>query len=326
MTKHTDEELIAIAKAATPGPWYQSGSPWFQTGGFVLAGSPDPHAGTVLADLTDTWETQRGDEGLDADHERDPDDDAKFIATFNPTFVLSLIERARTADEILRRCQARKPNETNLERIVRELTDACNEAVVDHIDEEVTRGEPLGNPEMEVSVGMVEAVLAALQAAEARARTAEEALRVEKCEHAETQAFHDEQPRQLTACQAERDAALSGQPAAPSLPADDVSSLIAARCSALPGKLINCPVCGAVDKERDRQEADVDLLMWLAEHRRLELDYGYDDQFEDMFWRVHEVSGGVNDREWDLIGQGSTPSAALLAAKSFLEESVADDA
>lgn len=114
MTKHTDEELIAIAKAATPGPWYQSGSPWFQTGGFVLAGSPDPHAGTVLADLTDTWETQRGDEGLDADHERDPDDDAKFIATFNPTFVLSLIERAqaaearaRTAEEALKTPESR---------------------------------------------------------------------------------------------------------------------------------------------------------------------------------------------------------------------------
>lgn len=35
----------------------------------------------------------------------------------------------------------------------------------------------------------------------------------------------------------------------------DVSSLIAARCSALPGKLIDCPVCGAVDAERKRLAA-----------------------------------------------------------------------
>lgn len=30
----------------------------------------------------------------------------------------------------------------------------------------------------------------------------------------------------------------------------DISSLIGARCVALPGKLIDCPVCGAVDNER----------------------------------------------------------------------------
>lgn len=62
----------------------------------------------------------------------------------------------------------------------------------------------------------------------------------------------------------ELEAALATPPAAPSMPAGDVSSLIAARCSALPGKLIDCPVCGAVDKERDRQEADVAALVKAA--------------------------------------------------------------
>lgn len=62
-----------------------------------------------------------------------------------------------------------------------------------------------------------------------------------------------------------------------------------------------------------------DMLAWLADRHSLELDYGYDDQHEDMFWRVHKRSGNVNDREWDLIGQGATPLAALLSAKSFLE-------
>lgn len=69
-----------------------------------------------------------------------------------------------------------------------------------------------------------------------------------------------------------------------------------------------------------------DMLAWLAEHRRLELDYGYDDEAEEMFWRVHERSGNINDREWDLIGQGATPLAALLSAKSYLESTSADTA
>lgn len=42
--------------------------------------------------------------------------------------------------------------------------------------------------------------------------------------------------------------ALRAQPQA----REDYSSLIAARCGALPGKLIDCPVCLAVDNERDR--------------------------------------------------------------------------
>lgn len=67
-----------------------------------------------------------------------------------------------------------------------------------------------------------------------------------------------------------------------------------------------------------------DMLAWLAEHRGLELDYGFDAEEEDMFWRVHERSGNVNDREWDLIGQGATPLAALLSAKSYLEATNAE--
>lgn len=92
-------KLRELAEAATPGPWFQSGSPWFQTGGFVLAGSPDPHAGTVLADLSDTWEMQQADDALDADHERDPDKDAAFIAAFNPATALSLLSRLQAAEE-----------------------------------------------------------------------------------------------------------------------------------------------------------------------------------------------------------------------------------
>lgn len=54
---------------------------------------------------------------------------------------------------------------------------------------------------------------------------------------------------------------------------EDYSSLIAARCVALPGKLIDCPVCLAVDNERDRQAAPsadklrevlIDLTSWFT--------------------------------------------------------------
>lgn len=86
-------------------------------------------------------------------------------------------------------------------------------------------------------------------------------------------------------------------------------------------------VYAAIDAARTegrRSGEGGDLLAWLAEHRRLELDYGYDDETEDMFWRVHERSGNVNDREWDLIGQGATPQAALLSAKSYLEATSAE--
>ena len=62
-----------------------------------------------------------------------------------------------------------------------------------------------------------------------------------------------------------------------------------------------------------------DMLAWLTDQKRLELDYGFDSDHEDMFWRVHERTGNVNDQEWDLIGQGATPSEALLFARSFLE-------
>lgn len=67
-----------------------------------------------------------------------------------------------------------------------------------------------------------------------------------------------------------------------------------------------------------------DMLAWLAERPSLELDYGFDAEEEDMFWRVHERSGSINDREWDLIGQGATPLAALLSAKSYMESTNAE--
>jgi len=36
--------------------------------------------------------------------------------------------------------------------------------------------------------------------------------------------------------------------------------------------------------------------------------------FPEELWQVHRVSGGRNDREWTLIGQGDSPRAAIDSA------------
>lgn len=101
---------------------------------------------------------------------------------------------------------------------------------------------------------------------------------------------------------------------------EDYSSLIAARCVALPGKLIDCPVCLAVDNERDRQAApSADKLREFGQHTNLELSYRHGEEGDDGSWQVHRVNGGVNDREWTLIGSGATPSDAIRQALATLK-------
>lgn len=62
-------------------------------------------------------------------------------------------------------------------------------------------------------------------------------------------------------------------------------------------------------------EEMVDALDWFGAHRNLELSFDHGDA-EDYGneWCVHRVNGGVNDREWTLVGSGSTPSAAISNA------------
>jgi len=85
------EELRELSAKATKGTWYQSGSPWFQSGSVILAGSPDPHVGATVAD-TEAWDSAR-----DEHNENDPatpladaDDDAAFIVA-SVNFIRSLI-------------------------------------------------------------------------------------------------------------------------------------------------------------------------------------------------------------------------------------------
>lgn len=67
------------------------------------------------------------------------------------------------------------------------------------------------------------------------------------------------------------------------------------------------------------EESSQQAWDWLAKHRNLELSYGYGEDEEDTDgWLVHRVRGNVNDREWEQIGAGLTPLAALEAARQFL--------
>lgn len=77
---------------------------------------------------------------------------------------------------------------------------------------------------------------------------------------------------------------------------------------------------GAVELSEDALTA----LGWLGTHRNLELSfyrptYGDDDDLAEE-WRVHRIGGGINDREWTLVGSGASPLAALQAARALLAE------
>ncbi|WP_179697315.1 hypothetical protein [Methylobacterium sp.] len=64
--------LAELSNFATPGVWYTVDTPWGD-GTWLVAGNPDPHAGTMVCDCQDVNET-RPEDGPDAA------DDAAFIA------------------------------------------------------------------------------------------------------------------------------------------------------------------------------------------------------------------------------------------------------
>lgn len=67
-----------------------------------------------------------------------------------------------------------------------------------------------------------------------------------------------------------------------------------------------------------------DLLAELAKHINWEIDWDSpepDYEGSECQWRVHEVNGGINDREWKLIGFGPTPADAIRAALAAQEPS-----
>ncbi len=64
----------------------------------------------------------------------------------------------------------------------------------------------------------------------------------------------------------------------------------------------------------------INLLSWLSANQNCELSFDYGNADEDgNGWCVHRVNGGINDREWTLIGSGPTPEAAIVAAMGGVE-------
>lgn len=76
-----------------------------------------------------------------------------------------------------------------------------------------------------------------------------------------------------------------------------------------------------LDLKIEAAETDLTALQddwdWLAAHKSLELSWSGEPE-ADPEWQVHEVCGGVNDREWTLVGSGETPLLAVQAARSAL--------
>jgi hypothetical protein len=66
---------------------------------------------------------------------------------------------------------------------------------------------------------------------------------------------------------------------------------------------------------------------WLADNTSLSLEFGYprDIEGEPGRWEVHRVTGNINDREWELVGTGDTPLAAVLAARAAISKALGKD-
>jgi len=90
------DELERLAKAATPGPWFQTGAPWFRDGSGVLAGSPDGNVAYLIADTDDFGLPRDEYEGFPLG---DKEDDAAYIASANPATILRLLSLARAGIE-----------------------------------------------------------------------------------------------------------------------------------------------------------------------------------------------------------------------------------
>lgn len=65
-------------------------------------------------------------------------------------------------------------------------------------------------------------------------------------------------------------------------------------------------------------KADAERLDFLDKHPGVELSYAGWDECE---WQVHLVTGGRNDREWNLLGSGQTTREAIDAAIAAWEKS-----
>lgn len=81
--------IRARAEAATPGPWFVTGDPWFRSSDGVLAGSPDGNVAFVIIDCEAI--------GAQRDEYEGPfklstaEADAAYVATMDPPTTLALV-------------------------------------------------------------------------------------------------------------------------------------------------------------------------------------------------------------------------------------------
>lgn len=96
------EELERLAKGATPGPWFMAGPPWLANDveTYVLADSPDPHAGTMIFDMPTADMAGVEDRFEDEEWRARNDANAKYVSHCDPQTVLSLIAVARAAQKL----------------------------------------------------------------------------------------------------------------------------------------------------------------------------------------------------------------------------------
>lgn len=99
---------------------------------------------------------------------------------------------------------------------------------------------------------------------------------------------------------------------------DDLESAVAYACSRIKHEAAQAETLAAVTRERDALREDAARLDALAQPG-WELSMNNDSEaMDDELWQVHRVSGGRNDREWRLIGQGVSPREAIDAARATL--------
>ncbi|MCX5516178.1 hypothetical protein C3941_19500 [Kaistia algarum] len=64
-------------------------------------------------------------------------------------------------------------------------------------------------------------------------------------------------------------------------------------------------------------EVDTSLLNWLEANPTVEIGLNRFD--EKSAWEAHLVSGGVNDREWELLCTANTIRGAIKGARALLQ-------
>lgn len=79
-------------------------------------------------------------------------------------------------------------------------------------------------------------------------------------------------------------------------------------------KATSASLVGTNGEAGSEQKPVVTELVEFGKHRNWELSYSYAE--DDECWCVHQVNGGINDREWTCIGKGVTPAEAIEAALS----------